>query len=231
MKILIVSATEKEIFPLTHSLHASSGKKEQKSRAYNNLDIDVLVTGIGGVFTTFNLTQKLSQSRYDFIINAGIAGSFLQSLKVGDVVHIQKDQFADLGIEDEKSFSTLFEKGFIPKSSFPFQDGVLFNSTKFNNLKINELKKVSAITVNTTHGKEESIKFFKEKFDAEIETMEGAAFFYVCMQNKVSFVQIRSISNYVKKREIAQWNIPLAIENLNKKLFEVISVLDNDQKI
>jgi futalosine hydrolase len=191
----------------------------------------VLVTGIGGVFTTFSLTQKLSQNKYDFVINAGIAGSFIASLKVGDVVQVHKDQFADLGIEDEKSFSTLFEKGFIPKSSFPFQDGALLNLTRFSNNKINELKQVSAITVNTTHVKEESIRFFKEKFDAEIETMEGAAFFYVCLQYKVNFVQIRSISNYVKPREIAEWNIPLAIENLNKKLFEILAVLDNDQKI
>jgi len=231
MKILIVSATEKEIFPLINSLHASSNKNEDRSNSFKNLNIDVLVTGIGGVFTTYSLTRKLCQNKYDFVINAGIAGSFSQSLKVGDVVQVHKDQFADLGIEDEESFSTLFDKGFIPRSSFPFQDGVLLNPTRFSNFKINELKQVSALTVNTTHGKKESIQFFKEKFDAEIETMEGAAFFYVCLQYKVSFVQIRSISNYVKQRDIAEWNIPLAIENLNKKLFEVLTVLDNDQKI
>jgi futalosine hydrolase len=231
MKILIVSATEKEIFPLINSLHVNSGKNEHRSVVYNSLNIDLLVTGIGSVFTTFSLTQKLSQNKYDFVINVGIAGSFIQNLKVGDVVQVHKDQLADLGIEDEKSFSTLFEKGFIPKSSFPFQNGALLNLTRFSNNKINELKQVSAITVNTTHVKEESIRFFKEKFDAEIETMEGAAFFYVCLQYKVNFVQIRSISNYVKPREIAEWNIPLAIENLNKKLFEILAVLDNDQKI
>jgi hypothetical protein len=41
-------------------------------------------------------------------------------------------------------------------------------------------------------------------------------------------VQIRAISNYVKNRKNAQWDISLAIENLNKKLFELLVVLDID---
>jgi futalosine hydrolase len=42
---------------------------------------------------------------------------------------------------------------------------------------------------------------------------------------KVNFLQIRTISNFVEEREKANWNIPLAIENLNKELLRVIDVL------
>ena len=228
MKILIVSATEKEIIPLINSLTASSPRNESNRYSYKNIIIDILVTGIGSVFTTFFLTQKLIQDKYDLIINAGIAGSFSSFHKIGDVVYVHSDQFADLGIEDEISFSTLFEKGFISKSSFPFQEGILVNPIKIKNSLITGLKQVDAITVNTTHGKNESIELFKHKFDADIETMEGAAVFYVCLQQRVRFVQIRAISNYVKSRKIAEWDIPLAIENLNKKLFELLVILDID---
>jgi futalosine hydrolase len=55
--------------------------------------------------------------------------------------------------------------------------------------------------------------------------MEGAAFSYVCLQEGVKFVQIRSISNYVEEREEANWDIPLAIKNLNIKLLEIIDVI------
>lgn len=229
MKILVVSATEKEIIPLINSLAANSQQNEANRYVYKSLIIDILVTGIGSVFTTFFLSQKINQKNYDLIINAGIAGSFSSRLLIGDVVYVHSDQFADLGIEDENSFYTLFEKGFISKSAFPFQDGILINPIKINNSLIAGLTQVDAITVNTTHGKDESIELFKHKYNAEIETMEGAAFFFVCLQKKVRFVQIRAISNYVKIRKNAEWDIPLAIENLNKKLFELLVVLDIDQ--
>ena len=86
-----------------------------------------------------------------------------------------------------------------------------------------DLKKVSGITVNTTHGNNRSVELFKDKFNADIETMEGAAVFYVCLQEQIRFMQIRAVSNYVEERNVANWNIPLAIENLNQKLLEIIN--------
>ncbi|MNH40683.1 Futalosine hydrolase [compost metagenome] len=55
-------------------------------------------------------------------------------------------------------------------------------------------------------------------FPAEVESMEGAAFFYVCLSEGVKCVQLRSISNYVERRNRESWNIPLAIKNLNAEL-------------
>lgn len=230
VKILIVSATEKEIKPLIDSLIASSGQSGKDGFVFKSLTIDILVTGIGMVFTTFFLTQKLSNEKYDLVINAGIAGSFSELLSIGDVVQVVEDQFADLGIEDEESFSTIFEKGFVNLSDFPFINGKLKNKTIFIVTEMQALKKATAITVNITHGNSKTIELFKEKFGAELETMEGAAFFYVSLFYEVNFIQLRAISNYVKPRKFAQWNISLAIENLNKKLFELLIVLDNKQE-
>ncbi|MBI9054431.1 MAG: futalosine hydrolase [Bacteroidales bacterium] len=214
MKILIVSATEQEIYPLL---------KELKSGNFKSLDIDFLITGIGLVFTSYLLTRKLSEKEYDLVINAGIAGSFNQNLNIGNVVFVQSDQFADLGIEDKDDFHTIFEKGFASKDQFPFQNATLVNPYEFSF----DLRMASAISVNMTHGNQSSIDLFKNKFNADVETMEGAAFFYVCLQEGVRFMQIRSVSNYVEERNTANWNIPLAIKNLNKKLLEIIDVIDN----
>jgi futalosine hydrolase len=93
-----------------------------------------------------------------------------------------------------------------------------------------DLKKVSAITVNTTHGCKKSIDLFKNKFNADIETMEGAAFFYVCLNEGVKFFQIRTISNFVEERNEANWNIPLAIKNLNQQLSGIIDVIVKNEK-
>ena len=217
MKILVVSATEKEIFPALNKI---------KSFNRDYLVVDVLVTGIGAVFTTYLLSRKLSEKEYDLVINAGIAGSFNPDLNIGDTVYVESDQFADLGIEHKDEFYTVFEKGFLPKNQFPFKNALLENPYDFDF----DLKKVSAITVNTTHGCKKNIDLFKNKFKADIETMEGAGFFYVCLNEGVKFLQIKSISNYVEERDEAKWNIPLAIKNLNQQLLEIIDVIVKKEK-
>jgi futalosine hydrolase len=45
--------------------------------------------------------------------------------------------------------------------------------------------------------------------------MEGAAFFYACEEAQVEALQIRCISNYVEKRNRENWNLALAVKNLN----------------
>ena len=115
------------------------------------------------------------------------------------------------------------------KDEFPFTNSKLDNHFKYSLSKLNEdLQSVSAITVNTTHGNKASIDLYKNKFNADLETMEGAAVFYVCFHEKVDCIQIRSISNYVQERDKANWNIPLAIKNLNDKLFEIIDVIKSN---
>jgi hypothetical protein len=44
------------------------------------------------------------------------------------------------------------------------------------------LKKARAITVNTVHGNDMSIKKVQERLTPQLESMEGAAFFYACQQ-------------------------------------------------
>jgi futalosine hydrolase len=223
MKILIVSATENEIIALKNKLDIKmSTVCVLKYTAIKDFSVDFLVTGIGGIFTSYALTRKLSNKKYDLVINAGIAGSFNTSFSIGDVVSVESEQFADLGIEDKNDFYTIFEKKFALKDDFPFTDAKLENSYIFDF----GLKKTSGITVNTTHGNNKSVDLFKNKFNADVETMEGAAVFYVCLQEGVKFMQIRAISNYVEQRDVAKWDIPLAINNLNQKLLEIINVLN-----
>ena len=211
MKILVVSATKKEIVPTLNKIDSLNSE---------DLGIDILITGIGSVFTTYLLTRKLLEKEYNMVVNVGIAGSFNKNFNIGETVYVSSDQFADLGIEDKSGFHTIFEKGFISKDQFPFKNAVLSNPYECDL----RLKQVSAITVNTTHACSKSIDLFKNKFNADIETMEGAAIFYVCLQQGVKFMQIRTISNYVEERNTANWNIPLAIRNLNQKLLEIISL-------
>ena len=83
MKILIVAATEEEI-TLLRTL--SPDPKP-----------DFLVTGVGMVSTTYELSKKLQEKKYDFVLNCGLAGSFDRSIPLGEVVQVIEDAFSELG--------------------------------------------------------------------------------------------------------------------------------------
>lgn len=191
MKILVVAATEAEIRPFLDT----------------NPACDVLITGVGMVATTYQLTRKLSAEKYDLVINVGIAGSFDGSIELGSVVEVISDGFPELGAEDGENFIDLFSMGFVSPDDAPFKNKRLENS-----FLMEELPKVGGITVNKVHGNEVSIAKALKLFPAEVESMEGAAFFYVCLSEGVKCVQLRSISNYVERRNRESWNIPLAIK-------------------
>jgi len=220
MRILIVAATEPEIgkfkedarfaiFDCDQDSHSTPAMK----KACDKLDITFLVTGVGMVATAFALGRHLAINQYDLAINLGIAGSFDRSIPLGEVVEITEDSFAELGAEDDEDFITIEQLGFGESA---------FRSTYSLPEKLN-IKKATAITVNTVHGNEVSIKKLVNRIEAGLESMEGAAFFYACKQVNVPCVQIRAVSNYVEKRNRDNWQIGLAIKNLNTFALELVS--------
>jgi futalosine hydrolase len=212
MHILVVAATEKEI----SRFELENLKSE----------VDFLVTGVGMTATAYSLTKALLKKKYDFVINVGLAGSFREEIKTGEVVLVVTDLFADLGAEDGDSFLSIFDIGLQKADMFPFWNGKLKPEFNFERLKsADALKKVSGITVNTVHGNDESIQQTIQRFHPDIETMEGAAFFYCCMMEKIPCIQLRAVSNRVEKRNKDGWNIPVAEQNLNAALQTLLAEL------
>jgi futalosine hydrolase len=148
----------------------------------------------------------------------GICGSFNTNLKIGDVVNIHEDTFAELGAEDGENFLTLDELKLEGISKIVNDSGAI-------HAVVEVLPRVSGITVNTTHGNEKNIQKVFDRFHPYVESMEGAAFMFVCENERIPYVQIRAVSNYVEKRNRDTWNIPLAIEKLNEKMFEILNSL------
>ena len=88
----------------------------------------------------------------------------------------------------------------------------------------NFLPKARGITVNKGHGSAASIQTLMAKYpDAQVESMEGAAFFWGALHAGIPFMEIRAISNAVEPRNRDNWNIPLALNNLNQVLVELLN--------
>ena len=224
MKVLIVTATWMEVRLLADELNFIEETSSILRRySYNNILIDILASGIGTTFTTFHLTDVLMHRKYSLVINIGIAGSFTRDLKIGQVVDIVSEEFADLGVEEGSTFLTLFDSGFIDSNEFPFENGVIKNMPDGI---ATGLPPVRGITTNKSNGRESTIRELFTKFNAHIESMEGAAVFYVCKWLGIPFFEIRAVSNYVEPRDSSQWDIPVALENLSSSVIKVLDKLD-----
>ena len=136
-------------------------------------------------------------------LNIGIAGSYNQSLVIGDVVMPVTDCFADAGIEDGSRFLSIYEAG------------------------LDIARPVNAITVNTATGSDSTRDKLFRKYKPDIETMEGATFFYICSREGIPFTALRAVSNMVEPRDKRNWDIKLALTNLAKKLEQVLLILNS----
>jgi futalosine hydrolase len=207
MKLLVVAATEFEIKPFINE--------------HNN--IEILISGVGIPSTLFNLSKKVILNNYDLVIQAGIAGVFNNRFQKSSVVLVSQDTFGDIGIDENKKFSTLFDNEFANANDFPYNSGWLLNTNSL--LSSGNLSVAKGITVNMVTDNRERIHSIAEKFNADIESMEGAAFHYVCLQERINFLQIRSISNDVGERDKTKWEMKKAITNLNIELKKMIQNL------
>lgn len=228
MRILVIVATVEEVSLLISEfgITISELEENQKSRLFQfkseieHPKFEILVTGVGMVATAFALGKHLATHQYDLVINLGICGSFNRGIAIGDVLEITEDTFSELGAEDDGDFLSLEQMGFGEGTFHPTKKlADLYNL--FNTFN---LQQATAITVNTVHGNEESINKVAQRLDVQLESMEGAAFFYACKQMNVPCLQIRAVSNYVEKRNRDNWQIGLAIKNLNTFAVEFVKL-------
>src|SRR6185436_11290049 len=155
----------------------------------------LVITGIGGISTAYQLSKVIAAERPDLIIQAGIAGAFNEALHLGSVVAVERDRIADLGVMENNQWKDVFDLGLTRSDEEPFDNGWLKNES--NIIKRSGLQTVNAITINEITTAASRISELRSKYNPSIESMEGAALHYVCLQEKIEFLQLRAISNYI----------------------------------
>jgi len=222
-RILITSAEEEEIITAKQAFNSLT-KEEQEL-----LEVEYMLTGIGTTSTSYRLTKQLccAETPYDLVVNTGIAGSFSEEFPIGAVARIDKEYFGDLGFETFSGFQTLFEYQILDADTFPFKGGALNAPLLGDRLEnaLSHIKKASSVTVQTVSGLPEKTDRLRMGFSPQIESMEGAAFFYICLLERLPFIELRSVSNEVGERDRTKWNIPLALENLKKETANLLKAL------
>lgn len=224
-KILVCAATELELsfaFPeLEDSILPQPGVLQHGHNFY-------AVTGIGLPHTIFHLTRLIQDIKPDLVLHVGICGAYPGSgLKIGEVVRVGREAFADIGVED-------IDGRFISADDLEFSGDWVIDETPPEDVAkvapeldpLYALPVVTGCSVNLSSGQDKTAKARSKKYEAQVESMEGAGVFFVCKELQVPAMEIRAVSNIAGNRDLDMWDKDLAVRKLGELLLPVIAEHD-----
>lgn len=205
----------------------------------DNVQADFLLTGIGTTSICYRLSKQLIEAKfnkhpYDFVVNLGVAGSFCIDniiTSLGSTVLVGKEYFGDLGFETPFGFQTLFQSQVIDADLFPFTGGAIERVKLGDSMEAmlkSNFHEVVGVTLQKVTGSHEVKRELINKFSPDIESMEGAACFYVCKMENINFIELRAISNEVGESDRSKWRAANAISSLKEGIIRVYKYYINN---
>ncbi|NDA61650.1 MAG: hypothetical protein EBX50_06360 [Chitinophagia bacterium] len=184
--------------------------------------LNVFFTDVGLTAATFSITRLALTHQPDLIIQAGIAGSFQSPYVPGEVMLVQNESIADLGVQESNGWKDVFQLSLTNSHEIPFENGGLPNPY-LHHFSFLQLPVVDAVSVNQISTDVKTIARIQQtKPTTVLESMEGAALHYVARKLMIPFIQIRAVSNRVGERDKSLWHLPLAINNLQIVLSKIL---------
>ena len=201
--------------------------------------VKLLVTGPGLVNTVQALTAAIEDSMPSLIIQTGCAGAFKESgFKIGDIGIATEEIDVNLGIEPENGKGPLNELPFSLLNSHcrDIKNRYLLDH-ELANLAFKAIKKdcadkniglikgpfITGSTITATDMRAE--KLYKQ-FKPCMESMEGSGAAHLAIHYNIPFLEIRSASNMVGKRDPGAWNLALAFERGAMAVFAFVRDFD-----
>lgn len=189
----------KKIFPNLKFTEWKRGIKTAETESYS-----IFITGVTKTACTMTATSIFENFDITEALLTGVCGAYKDcGLKVGDIVSIEKDFFADEGIYEGDSFQSIFDMGF----GFLENSYIMFD-------KMNKLQVVDSNTVSFLDGNGAISEVLHKSTKAHVENMEGASFGYVCKLFGIKCFQIRAVSNFCGIRSKQEWDFKKAVQNL-----------------
>lgn len=186
--------------------------------------------GVGKVNAAHSTTMVLENYDIDFLILFGIAGAYSGS--IGDVAVAESESYGEEGVLTKEGWKPMEFTGFplLKKekeyyNTFPMDaDSVRFALSVSKDMGFN-VNSGNFVTVSRCSGTREAGEIMKKRHNGICENMEGAAVAHICTLYGIPMLEIRGISNMVEDRNMAKWNIPLAVSHCNKVVSEIVKRL------
>ena len=209
---LVAFASKQEfnaLYPRVSAVVASSMPQPVGTR------FDIAVCGVGQLEFSVNLAKFLAENRYERVIQVGICGAYPnRGLEIGDVVRVDTDIVGDMGVQTREGHFVAW-KNLAGKDCF--YRGA---SPRFLALSLASVRSATGVSVNCCTGTSYLANRRSVLFDADVETMEGAACFAVCARFGVPAYQFRAVSNIATDRDTSTWKIPEAMAALKEQVLD-----------
>ena len=102
-----------------------------------------------------------------------------------------------------------------------------FNILSDNMGRDQKIRLAPFVTVSTITATDNRADILYEAFKPCMESMEGASAAHIAFLYDIPFIEIRSASNIVGKRERSKWNLPLACERSNNAVMSFLESWDS----
>lgn len=200
MKIVVVFPTATEAQFFSHLRAATE-------------QVIVEIGGVGLSAAAYSTSKIIAKHQPDWLIMAGIAGVYAHStFAVGDVVLVSSESESDLGFFTPSGFTHLADL------NLDMDFGIA------KEYLCPHLPTQSILPMAKSNSMNAAMAPFVQTAGIDIENMEGAAFFQVCLAEQQKFLEVRSISNLVKIGD-DEWDMEGSIRALTVGLHKVIDYL------
>ncbi len=208
--------------------------KKMTAQMEGTLQIDFLLTGIGEVSTCYRLTRQIMEAQmtgqpYDLLIDLGIAGCYdEESCPIGSAAVISEEYFGELGFETPEGFKSLFDCETLSPDEPPYQKGRLKRPVlPFPHLEalLDQYASAIGMTIQTITSDQEKVGQRHRRHHCGVESMEGAAFYYIALLEKIPFFELRTISNVAGESDSSKWETQAALKQLEKCCEDILSAL------
>ena len=155
----------------------------------------------------------LATGTYAVVLNLGICGGFAGAAEIGDVVVGTDVVAADLGVEADEGWLGLSNLGWA-EESLPAPVGLVQLTADL--LRARSLSVVTGpvLTLSSMTGTDARAAVLAERHGAVAEAMEGRGAAEAAAPHGTPFLEVRTVSNAVGRRDKSAWQLPRALEVL-----------------
>lgn len=185
---------------------------QTEAQYFTRADCLVDFCGVGLTSSAYHTAKIIARHQPDWLIMAGIAGVYpSSSFTVGDTVLVATETEADLGFFTPKGFVHLADHD------------IAMNFEVNKTLDCPYLPPNDLLPIARSNSLNAAMAPFVA--EADIENMEGAAFFQVCLAEQQRFLELRTISNRVSIEDDGDWDFEGSVRQLTAGLHRLIDYL------
>ena len=177
--------------------------------------VEVLVTGVGPVEASAQVSRALALGHYDLVINAGIAGALPGFAQVGDGI-VVVDEMLELDLETGIAIA--------------LPDGLSVHDQVASDLSLTDrvvelgFAALRGVTVARVTATEETAGRLAS-LGAQVESMEGFAVLRAAEIAGVPAIEVRGISNRAGDREKSGWNFAAGLVGLERIMIALLPLV------